>query len=349
MVSRANDIDTAIVVSARDQASEDIGKVGGSVEGLDLSVASLSKNLIGLGLAAFAASFGVGMIGGSVQEFAVSASQTATAANMLGPAVAAAYEAMKEELRIAGIEVGATSRQMKEAFFIMSENAGGLIPTVDDVALAFKLARVEEVSAATAAAVLGQAMQGNVEPLNQMRDASGRLKVSLESTREEVEANFTVWDDLFRLFVRQGLDNLGALLSGAFEFDEGSVSDRIWTFFTETLPNMIGGIDFSDIFPDLGRIFVDSIWDPIRTFFTETLPNFLSDPSEFLPDWLLNLDPRNLFSSGTSGGESSGQQVNYITINGDSSTPEGRADLVRQLSRELQNNNRRGVNVSVSA
>jgi len=348
-VVNSNDAEAAIVIRAVNEASEELETLQEDVDDTSESLFGFSRNAVATGIAALGLSFGLNEAldaAGKAQDIDA---QTDAILRLLGPEVQKAFDDLTPLFDDVGNSVGALERDVKRAALVITQNTAGIVPDIDELAFAFDLAAATGADLDTAAAAVGQAMQGNVAPLNALLDPSGRSYVSLDAAMEDLVGTSAEAESGFdKLQRRMGeaieevgsfIDELLEVAQKETEFDFSFFTD----FFTDTIPQVFNdAISFiADAAGNMWDGFKENFVDPITDFFKNVIPDLWQGFLDLIPD--LNILGLNIGNN--SGGDGGGSGFTVI-VNGNVESRETAAELARQVNRSLRETNRRGVNVS---
>lgn len=184
----SNEAEVVIAFRAENEASAELEDIRNEAREADRGFQGLDRSVIATGLGFLGLGFGAKEAISNFQEFNKSQGEIQATLDLLGPAAQRAFDELKPAFDDIGETVAATEREVAEAFAIIIANSGGIAPSVDELAGAFDVARAKGVSFEAAAAAIGFALQGNLEPLQELLDPSGRRSIpSLAAGLEDVK------------------------------------------------------------------------------------------------------------------------------------------------------------------
>lgn len=164
-MTSSNTQDLIFKAKFEDDASEDIQNLDKDVEGLDSSMGGLSMSAVTAGLAMFGVGVGVQqVISGSVEAHKRIVATKALIKLLPESAQSALNDLAPFYAEIANT-VGATNLEVEETAVAITTASGGIAPSVQELALAYDLIAATGTDSATAAAAIGEALRGNMEPL----------------------------------------------------------------------------------------------------------------------------------------------------------------------------------------
>lgn len=365
--SRGDAAEAAIIIRAVNEASEELEQIQQDTDATNESMFGFSRAAIGAGLAALGLSFGLDQLIDASSESARSQASLQGTIKLLAPGLEAVIDEMEPHFERFADAWALTQSEVEGVVAEIIRNAGDAIGSTDDLAQAMLataiVAGIARVDMETAAAAVGQAFQGNMGPLNDLLDETGRNVVELSDLFDEdlVEAAADSVTELDKLKARFGRVIEGAarlanhLLENPLDWETwlslitnpiGALLDLI----LEAVPALQDGMDalqewFNEQASKIAERFIDGFFDPLKEFFTETLPKWLE---ENVPDFLRPGSGGFLggfFGVGNdTGGD--GSSTVHVVINGNVDSPERAAEFARQVNRQLRETNRRGVNVS---
>lgn len=204
-----NEAEVVIAFRAENEASAELEDIRNEAREADRGFQGLNRSTIATGLGFLGLGFGAKEAIQNFQEFNQSQGQIQARLDLLGPAAQKAFDDLKPAFDGIGNTVAATEREIAEAFSIIIANSGGIAPSALELAGAFDVARAAGVDFETAAAAIGQALQGNLEPLQQLLDPSGRksipsLAVGLDTVKDSAREAITPIDRLTASFREMG-------------------------------------------------------------------------------------------------------------------------------------------------
>lgn len=320
-----NEAEVVIAFRAENEASAELEDIRNEAREADRGFQGLDRSVIATGLGFLGLGFGAKEAIQNFQEFTQSTGQIQGRLDLLGPAAQQAFDDLKPAFEGIGNTVAATEREIAEAFSIIIANSGGIAPSAAELAGAFDVARVAGVDFETTAAAIGQALQGNLEPLQQLLDPSGRrsipsLAVGLDTVRDSARDAITPIDELTAAF-RGFADSTAEAFTGETEVMKG---------FKQTLEdiNELQDIIFgSSGSTDLAAQFPNA--PSLQELLSQGDP-FLAPPN--VPDDL---------------GFGSRPYTTTIIFNDAQVDSDERLNqLVRQIEDIIRNNNRSGSNIS---
>ena len=186
-----------------DDASEDIQNLDKDVEGLDSSMGGLSMSAVTAGLAMFGVGVGVQqVIQGSVEAHKRIVA-TGALIKLLPEAARSGLNDLAPFYEEIGRTVGATNLEVEETAVAITTASGGIVPTVEGLTFVYDLMAAAQTDSATAAAALGEALRGNMEPLQSLLGDKYNVKTleqamgALAGTAAEAK---TPIDDVTRAF-----------------------------------------------------------------------------------------------------------------------------------------------------
>ena len=360
-----NEQDLIFRARFEDEASEDIQNLNEDIESTNKSMGGLGLGAVTAGLAMFGLGVGATQVSGKIQETAARIGQVDAKLAFLPAHVRDAMN--KTDFSDLAVQVAATELEIREAFAGIANAAGGAIPTMDELKLAFDLARTTGVDLATAADAVGQALMGNLEPLNDLVDRSGKNFVSLNLAIKELgpiaDDSITFIDHL-----TVGFRELGEELSrGDFSFIKESLDisppqnviddwNAFWDAVTrggfKKLGEELAGGDFSFIKESLDISPPQSVIDDWNAFWDAITRGGASDiPSDFGSPAVPGMDPADVPGAGAAAAADYylglGQRSIGITINGDVDTATRAATIARQIELQIRNIYRGGINTIV--
>lgn len=339
-----NEQDLVFRAKFEDEASEDIQSLNEDIESTNKSMGGLGMGAVTAGLAMFGLGVGVQQATGKMQETANRIGQVDAKLAFLPDHVKAAMDEM--DFSDLANEVAATELEVKEAFAGVANAAGGAIPTMNELKLVFDLARTTGVGLAEAADIVGQALAGNLGPLNDLLDKSDKNFVSLNEAINELgpiaDEAITPIDHLtasFRELAEQISTGDFSFVKRSLDLSPPQVVIDDWNRFWAAVTND-GNTNPLDKFLDGAGNFFDDIfnggWDAPGT------------PSDFGPGG----DPTQTPGAGASAAADYYLDLNRpgsigITINGDVDSAARAAAIARQIELQVRNIYRGGINTIV--
>jgi hypothetical protein len=204
MTSSSNEQDLIFKAKFEDDASEDIQSLDKDVEGLDKSMGGLSMSSVTAGLAMFGVGVGAKKVADTVQETTHKAAGLNAEIVLLPKDTQVALGEMEKEFTQIGLDVAGTGLEVKDVAVGIAASSGGIVPKIEDIQAAFALARTKGIDLGAAADIVGLALQGNEEPLNNLLDPSGRSYISYKKVLEDLvpasEEAITVTDRVSAAF-----------------------------------------------------------------------------------------------------------------------------------------------------
>lgn len=186
MTSSSNEQDLVFKARFEDDASEDIQNLDEDVQGLDSSMGGLSLSAVTAGLAMFGVGVGVSKLVGTVQDTTHAAAALKAQIVLLPDGTQEAINAMRDDFDSIGLSLAATGLEVEDVAVGIAASSGGIVPSIADIEAAFALMRTKGIEAGEAADIVGQALQGNEEPLNNLLDPSGRSYISYKQVLEDL-------------------------------------------------------------------------------------------------------------------------------------------------------------------
>ncbi len=272
---------------------------------------SLTRNAVGAGLAMFGLSVSLRELVSTTQRLTDIESRLDATLTILAPRMREAFENV--DVGALAREFATTESEIEGIIATIINNAGDVELSAEELAeavrQAFGVMVLSGADASQAAAAVGQALQGNEEPLNRLVDASGRYRVNLEDASKAAEIhkdNITpiqhIWAAAQRQF-ENFVEALGRLSTGENPFDViRDWWDGFWPDFSGVFADAwlkaarlaamwfgpgVFGLYVEDAIkwmkePDnwvelgqnIGEFIVDGVFEPIKEFFTETLPEW---------------------------------------------------------------------------
>lgn len=204
-----NEAEVVIAFRAENEASEELKDIRNETREADRSFQGLNRSTIATGLGFLGLGFGAKEAVQNFQDFNKATGEINATLDLLGPEAVKAFKILKPEFEKIGITIAATELEVADAFSIIIANSGGIAPSAKELAGAFDVARAKGIDFATAAAAIGQALQGNLEPLQILLDPSGRrsipsLAVGLDRVRDAARDAITPIDTLTAKFRGMG-------------------------------------------------------------------------------------------------------------------------------------------------
>ncbi len=172
-----NEAEVVIAFRAENEASAELKDIRNEAREADRGFQGLNRSTIATGLGFLGLGFGAKEVIQNFQEFNRSTGEIQAKLDLLGPAAQDAFKLLEPEFGKIGATVAATELEIAEAFATIIANSGGIAPSAAELAGAFDVARVAGVEFSVAAAAIGQALQGNLEPLQELLDPSGRKSI----------------------------------------------------------------------------------------------------------------------------------------------------------------------------
>ncbi len=325
-----NDAEAVITFRAEDEASEQIREIREQSEEASKGFDGLSRGMVGTALGFLGLSFGAKELVDNFQDVARSNASVEFSLALLGPGAVKAHDEMSDEFRGIAEDVAATEREVSEAFTIIIQNSGGIAPSIGELGGAFDLARLKGITFEDAAARIGMALQGNLEPLEELLDASGRKSIVslarvLQDAAKHADDAVTPIDRLTAK-LREFADSLVDIANE----EEPTVFEKMLNAISPLTPAFRALADAMGLFND----------EADKTFGIEAFQTGgISD------------EQRSFLSSATAAGiipdVSNLTPVTPITLNIGSVDSDSRLnELVRRIEEIIRNNNRNGTNVS---
>ncbi|MAH46582.1 hypothetical protein CMI37_12195 [Candidatus Pacearchaeota archaeon] len=229
-----------------DDASEDIQNLDKDVEGLDSSMGGLSMSAVTAGLAMFGVGVGVQqVISGSVEAHKRIVA-TKALISLLPESARSALNDLAPFYEEIGNTVGATNLEVEETAVAITTASGGIAPSVEELALAYDLIAATGTDSATAAAAIGEALRGNMEPLqsllgdkynlHELEEVMGDLAGTAAEAKtpiDDVTAAFREWNE--ELATTEGqkdaaIDVIAAMIPGGTALlDAKNLWDMYWS------------------------------------------------------------------------------------------------------------------------
>lgn len=330
MTSNSNEQDLVFKARFEDDASEDIKSLDEDVQGLDNSMGGLSLSAVGAGLAMFGVGVGVQQVIQGAVESHKSLVATKALIQLLPEAAQVGLADLAPFYTEIGNLVAATRNEVEETAVAITRAAGDQVPSLEQIAFAYDLAAATGADMATAADVVGFALQGNLGPLNDLLDPSGRNYVSLEGAMSDLKDTATEAktpiDDVTKALRRQSEEI--ATTEGQLDFLFGSLiqTKDAWNALFEVISKGTAGGESTRDIGSAGQI--------------------LDVPTQTLVE-------QGAFGVGAAGAGAAFLGVPPvsigITINGDVDSAQRLAVIMRQVELQIRNIYRGGINTFVDS
>lgn len=294
-MTNQNTAEAVIMFRAKDEASADIAEVRDEIEKTDRSFGGLSKSTAALGLALFGFAQGLKDTIAQARMLSELDRNLAATFKILAPQMAAAFSGLN--INQLSRDFAVNESDIRTIANVFARNAGDMELTSEQMAEAirrtFGLMALSGADAATAAAAVGQAYQGNETDLQKLADASGRMRISMEDLDEasrlyleglsglDKAGGFWVRfrEELGKLanqFVENPFNWLVDLFKGAWNDSIGAGIALLNEMFSSTLPKLlqdaVEGVGRGAT--KIGQAINTHVWDPVHSFFTGTFMNF---------------------------------------------------------------------------
>jgi hypothetical protein len=241
--------------------------------GVTTGLKGFSSALAAVGVGAVAGVFSIKAIIDVHRELQKVSAHTNLVVASMGPIAKQSFEAAKPQFATIGDAYAKTAKDAEKAFGIILNTSKDATTGIDDVEAALALVQATGVSVEQASKAIGEAMLGNIRPLEDLVGWLGSYETGMQRIIAAGKGATTVIDQVKTTF-QQSLEDLlnfnikDLLFSKELQEDWGKlmdyISDTVLPFlknaFTETIPNF------------LKSIISDELKANFNAFFTELIP-----------------------------------------------------------------------------
>ena len=186
-----NEAEIAIVMKAKDEASEEMEGVRDQAKGMDKDFNLLSKSMIGTTLGFFGLSFGVTKAVDAVVEARDHVLTVDAAIAVLGPHAEESMRKFEPAIGTIADIVKVADEDVRVALQNILTGSGGIEPTAEQIITSFALASGFGIPIEEAAQAVGQGLGGVMDAINQIVDPSDRNPVdSMDELYNDIVAVF---------------------------------------------------------------------------------------------------------------------------------------------------------------
>lgn len=184
----SNRRDLVIAIQANDEASQELENIGQESEETGQSFAGLGRSIAGLALGMFSLTAVAPQLTRAMDATADSVGEAQFTANLLGPAFTQALEEAEPAFREIAQFAGTTESEVRNAFTELQRQSGRADVSLSNLRRTMAVAEVANIGTAEAARLVGQALAGNEEPLQELLGPFGYA--SLNEVLAEGEQQF---------------------------------------------------------------------------------------------------------------------------------------------------------------
>jgi len=241
--------------------------------GVTTGLKGFSSALAAIGVGAVAGVFSIKAIIDVHRELQKVSAHTNLVVASMGPIAKQSFEAAKPQFATIGDAYAKTAKDAEKAFGIILNTSKDATTGIDDVEAALALVQATGVSVEQASKAIGEAMLGNIRPLEDLVGWLGSYETGMQRIIAAGKGATNVIDKV-KTTLQQAVEDLlnfnikDLLFSKELQEDWGKlmdyISDTVLPFlkkaFTETIPNF------------LKSIISDELKANFNAFFTELIP-----------------------------------------------------------------------------